>query len=273
MLQARQSQPVQLVEARSMDDFNLDGWRRDGINLNGTRYDSNGFNFFGFNEDGMHWNGTRYDTRGFNLEGYHMNGSYVNDNYYDVNGDIRYDDYRVDRPAPARLLPNQIDIFGRALARLPPHLIEFRRREREERERNRQQMRFQRQLPLSPEVLELRAQREEQEELERQALPAESRGLIGPDPVPFDQSKIEEYAEKFKCKICRDNEVNCIFAGCGHGICRTCYSQINPSGQPSVIRCPFCRESASVVPLFLIGGYKQKYLKYKKKYLELKNKL
>ena len=91
--------------------------------------------------------------------------------------------------------------------------------------------------------------------------------------MPFDQSKIAVYAEKFRCKICNYNEVNCILAKCGHGICRTCYDKINPSGQPSVIRCPWCRVPASIVPLFLLGGYKQKYLKYKKKYLELKNKL
>ncbi len=104
-----------------------------------------------------------------------------------------------------------------------------------------------------------------------QARPAESRGQFGPT-VPFQQSKIAEYAEKFKCEKCKVNEVNFFFPGCGHRICKTCYDNIKPSGQPSVIRCPLCSKPASIVPLFLVGGYKQKYLKYKKKYLELKNK-
>ena len=61
---------------------------------------------------------------------------------------------------------------------------------------------------------------------------------------------------------------------CGHPTCRSCYNKIRPSGgenEQVVKRCPWCRVPApSVNPLFLNGGYKQKYLKYKNKYLELK---
>ena len=64
---------------------------------------------------------------------------------------------------------------------------------------------------------------------------------------------------------------------CGHPICRTCYGKITPSGGANgqvVKKCPWCREPApSANPLFLNGGYKQKYLKYKEKYLKFKNKI
>jgi hypothetical protein len=217
----------------------MDNFNRDGIHRNGTMYDENGFNIFGFNRDGIHRNRTRYDDRGFDSAGYYLSGWYVNHDDRDVNGDVRYNDgASAYIPPPARLLPYQRELLAQ-----------------EEQARQAQQL------------------LQERQPLPEQPRPVEFRDLIGPESVPFDKSKIAEYAEKFKCKICQENEVNSILVKCGHGICRTCYSKINPSGQPSVIRCPWCREPASVVPLFLVGGYKQKYLKYKKKYLELKNKL
>ena len=211
-------------------------------------YNIDGFNIFGFYRDGIHRNGTRYDDRGFDLAGRYFNGRYVNNDDRDVNGDVRYDDGAYRCP-PTRLLPYQ---------------RELRAQEEQERERQRQRQ----PLPAQAQPLPAQAQ-----PLPAQAQPVEFSGLIGPDSVPFDKSKIAEYAEKFRCKICEENEVNCILMECGHGICRPCYLAHVRSTQErnQELNCPWCnRPITAVKNLFLAGGYKQKYLKYKKKYLELK---
>ena len=80
------------------------------------------------------------------------------------------------------------------------------------------------------------------------------------------------------CEICYENPVNRVMP-CGHPICFVCFNQLPPSGagtelDPRVRRCPTCRAPAPHAnPLFLNGGYKKKYLKYKEKYIQLKNQL
>jgi len=228
-----------------MDNYNIDGFGRDGIHRNGTMYDENGFNIFGFYRDGIHRTGTRYDDRGFDLAGRYFNGRYVNNDDRDVNGDVRYDDGAYRYP-PTRLLPYQ---------------RELRAQEEQERERQAQAQAQAQPLPAQAQPLPAQAQ------------PVEFSGLIGPDSVPFDESKIAEYAEKFRCKICEENEVNCILMECGHGICRPCYlTHVRSTQERNLeLNCPWCNGPITAVKnLFLAGGYKQKYLKYKKKYLELK---
>ena len=63
------------------------------------------------------------------------------------------------------------------------------------------------------------------------------------------------------CVVCNIREANTRL-NCGHLLCSICTETLTT--------CPLCR---APITSFLIGGYRQKYLKYKAKYLELKNSL
>jgi TPR repeat protein len=90
------------------------------------------------------------------------------------------------------------------------------------------------------------------------------------------QGQLQEQPEQVSilCPVCKVNRINRVMS-CGHTICDVCYDLRRPSGnseEPMVKRCPICAIPAPIAnPLFLNGGYKKKYLKYKKKYINLKN--
>ena len=100
----------------------------------------------------------------------------------------------------------------------------------------------------------------------------------GKAKIVFDKQQIQVddmldvYGEELRCKICLEHKVNCIMP-CGHTICTQCYK--NDGLVPPPKNCPWCRETPApdIRGLFFVGGYKEKYLKYKDKYIQLKNKL
>jgi hypothetical protein len=88
-----------------------------------------------------------------------------------------------------------------------------------------------------------------------------SQPIIDKTPSPPHERSLDDMT----CQICVSNEKNVVFFPCGHLTCNVCCQTLT--------KCPFCRTNIERKNKVFLGGFKQKYLKYKQKYLELKKEM
>lgn len=67
------------------------------------------------------------------------------------------------------------------------------------------------------------------------------------------KARHEEYAEKWTCKICSSDDIDCVLVPCGHSICVRCsenLTRIDRSAVRNACTCPYCRKVAQVQRFF-----------------------
>lgn len=92
------------------------------------------------------------------------------------------------------------------------------------------------------------------------------------DSDPIKRTKqLETYADRFRCPVCFECEINCVLQPCGHCLCEGCFVNIQKTSN----KCSICRTIITGNTIMKLGSYdtslKKKYLKYKNKYFKLKN--
>ncbi len=75
--------------------------------------------------------------------------------------------------------------------------------------------------------------------------------------------------DEMTCIICLENEKNTSLIPCGHVFCNICTENLIKTQST----CPYCRSVINGSLKVFLGGYYDKYMKYKNKYLKLKKSL